>query len=140
VSAFVTVAHALVALAISVGTSVFIFSVWAGILYNHSLSLPTKKSRHRLVVLVQLQQIIARKEKFTDETNEGARQLAQGDRPRQWWVFPLVLATACLLGGGIAIPLLAGAKAELVYANTVGAISALCAGAALIKSRKPLPN
>lgn len=139
-SAFVTIAHALVALAISVGTSAFIVSVWAGILFHHSLSLPTEKSQHCLVVFAQLRQLIARKEKSTDETNERARQLAQGDRPRQWWVFPLVLAVACLLGGGIAIPLLAGAKAELVYANTMGAISALCAGAALIKSRKPPPN
>lgn len=136
-SAFATIAHTL---AVSVGTSAFIFSIWAGILYHRALSLPTNKSGHGLGVLAKLRQLIAWKDKFTGGTKEATRRLASGDRPRRSRMFPIVLAAACLLAGGIAIPLLAGAKAELIYANIVGAISAMCAGAALINGKKPPHN
>jgi hypothetical protein len=140
VSVFATVAHTLAALIVSVGTSAFIFSVWAGIFYHRALSLPANKSGHGLGVLAKLRQLIAWKDKSTGGAKEAARRLARGDRPRRSRMFPLMLAAACLLAGGIAIPLLAGAKAELIYANIVGAISAVCAGAALIKGQKPPPN
>ena len=88
----------------------------------------------------KLRQLIAWKDKFTGGTKEATRRLASGDRPCRSRMFPIVLAAACLLAGGIAIPLLAGAKAELIYANIVGAISAMCAGAALINNKKPPHN
>lgn len=89
----------------------------------------------------ELRRLIAHENEFTDTANEATERLAPGNRPRQSLMFPFVLAAACLLGGGIAIPLLlATAKAELIYANTVGAISAVCAGAAIINEQNTRRN
>jgi hypothetical protein len=80
-----------------------------------------------------LQRLLGHCDELTELAWQATEQLEPHDRPRRSVLFSLVLVGACLLSGGAAIPLLLGAKAELIYANTVGAATAVCAGAALIQ-------
>jgi len=82
----------------------------------------------------KLRSLLADPEQFRDVTSRVAEQVGERDRPHAPIMF-LVLAGACLLGGGAAIPLVWGAKAELIYTNAVAAASLVCAGAALAKQQ-----
>jgi hypothetical protein len=83
----------------------------------------------------ELRSRMANAGQFREVADRVTRQLGERDPSRRSIVFLLVLAGACLLGGGATIPLLLGAKAELIYTNAVAGASLECAGAALAKNK-----
>jgi hypothetical protein len=84
----------------------------------------------------KLRTLMAESEKYRDAANRVAEQIGERDPSGESLTIFFVLAAACLLGGGVTIPLVLGAKAELIYTNVITTTSLVCAGAALAKGQE----